>query len=688
MRFARLFMLLAAGAAMYAQTVPPWDTSGNSMLKGTYYFRQVAYSVGDTSGDLGDAAAVYGSITFDGNGNYSITATGATILDAAAQSEGYLGVTTGTYAIGGGGYGFIVSPVSSSDLIFGLVSANGVFAGSTTDNGSGYNDMMIAAKQASPAFTASSFTGSWTLASFDPNYSAGLTPPYMTSAVVSLSPNGNGQLNAGTVKGYYGGSTGLYTQTSSGLSYIFSNGAAVATFPSNGGLIYGQKYLYFSPDGNFLFGGGPADFDMIVGVKTTSTPALSGLYYQVGLDEVVYESEGVGDLDSYFGAFNAIPGSAPQTLLGHQRVNDFGGTVNLAYGASLYDYTYTSPFSLSGSTYTTSSTNFIAGAGGAVLISSGISPSLGLGVSLQAPTPAGTGVYLNPTGVVNSGSDAPFTARIAPGELLTLYGSNLANSTAVAGIPFPTTGLGGVQVTIGGFAAAIYYVSQSQISAIVPYEVTPGTTVNIQVNNNGTLSNVVTQYVSNTAPGVFTQNQNGTGYGEIEHLGIGNSAAVAGSVVTDPDPAIEGESLAAYLTGLGVVSPAIPDGAAGPSGTLSQTSNTIAVDFGGTAGTNDFSGLAPGYSGLYQLNFTVPATGITAGPNYLDIAGDDPNGNLESYMAYLLTPIQATAPATTASDTKPEIAMSSKFHRSRKAGPAVRLPVKRMFSQAGTTDNR
>jgi uncharacterized protein (TIGR03437 family) len=256
---------------------------------------------------------------------------------------------------------------------------------------------------------------------------------------------------------------------------------------------------------------------------------------------------------------------------------------------------------------------------------------------LQAPTPTGTGVFLNPTGIVNAASNAPFTARIAPGELLTLYGSNLASSTQTAGIPFPTSGLGNVHVTIGGLPAAIYYVSPSQISAIVPYEVTPGSIVEIQVTNDMGSSNVVTNYVSAMAPGVFTQNQNGTGYGAIEHLGIGNSLAPAGSVVSDANPAMPGETLAVYLTGLGAVSPAITDGAPGPSGPLSYATNTIGVEFSGTTGTNSFAGLAPLYSGLYQLNVTVPA-GLTAGPNFLQISGPD------SSMSYLLIPI-AAAPA-------------------------------------------
>ena len=695
MRFARVWMLLAATGAMYAQTSAAWDSSGNSMLSGTFYFRQVVYSIGDQTGDLNDAVALYGIITFDGDGNWSISGSGANggaaYVDAANVGSNGLPVATGvaaatgTYSIAGSGYGSISSPFLTGDAVLGLVSANGVFVGSSTDNANGYNDMFIAAKLASPAPTNSSFTGSWTLSDFDPNFSGGLSVQSMLNTVFTINPDGNGHLNpagAINIRGFSNGSTQPYTQTASGIPYFFSNGAAVATFPSNGTLIYGQTYFYYSPDGNFLFGGAPNGFDMIVGVKTTSsTQTLSGLYYQVGLAESIVNSS-YGDLDTYFGSFDAIPGAAPQTLLGHQRVNDFGGAANLAFGSNLYDYTYTSPISISGNEASNSTTGFIVGDGGAVMITTGLGGSLDLSVSLQAPVPTGTGVYLNPTGVVNAASFAPFTAPFAPGELLTLYGSNLAPSTKVAGIPFPTTGLNGVQVTIGGYPAAIYYVSSTQISAIVPYEVTVGSVVGVQVNNNGTMSNIVTQYVSNTAPGVFTQTQNGIGYGEIEHLGIGNTVSPAGSVVTDGNPAVEGETLAAYLTGLGDVSPMIADGAAGPSTTTSATTNTITVAFNGVAGTNLFSGLAPTYSGLYQLNFTIPPTGITVGPNYLDIAGYNSSKYLDSYMSYLLLPIEATPSTTTAaSDSTPQFATPAKFHRAPPADRTAKLPVRKIFSR-------
>jgi hypothetical protein len=124
-----------------------------------------------------------------------------------------------------------------------------------------------------------------------------------------------------------------------------------------------------------------------------------------------------------------------------------------------------------------------------------------------------------------------------------------------------------------------------------------------------------------------------------------------------------------YLTGLGAVNPSIADGAQGAGNT---TTNTIAVYFSGTAGTNAFSGLPQCCAALYQLNVTVPTTGLTVGPNFLDIAGPD------SYMSYVLVPIAAasssseTANARTAADTAPP-----RFHRRAQPTPSLRNPVPR-----------
>ena len=209
-------------------------------------------------------------------------------------------------------------------------------------------------------------------------------------------------------------------------------------------------------------------------------------------------------------------------------------------------------------------------------IGSGIGPYLGINVALPAPSFSGSGVYLNPAGIVNAASSAPFTAGVAPGDFITLYGTNLAPGTATAyTVPFPTTaGLDGVQVTVNGLPAPVQFVSPGQISAIMPYAV--GSSIaRIQVNNNGVLSNVVTTFVNLTAPGVFTVPPGGVGYGAVLHGDY--------SLVTAQNPAQVGETVAVYLTGLGTTNPVITDGSAGPAS--SQTNNTIEVYIGGQAAT-------------------------------------------------------------------------------------------------------
>lgn len=640
---ARFLLMVAAAATLQAQT---WDTSGNKLLNGEYYFRQVYYVIGDQYGDLVEAIAVYGNINFHGDGTYSITATEQAQASvyrydyqtyagscATALTTGVCPfTTTGTYSIAASGYGFISSPYASGDQIYGLVSAQGVFVGSSTDNATnGYNDLMVAAPVTTPRPTNSSFTGSWQCADFD--LSSG-SPGTALSMMFPFTPDGNGHLGNVVTSGYYGnGGATAISQNYGALTYAFSNGAAVAVFPnSSAAYIGGQKYLYFSSDGNFLFGGSPNSFDFIVGVKTSAgTPALSGFYYQAGLDEVG------GYLDTYYGSFYFTGSSAPQNYLGHQRLNYFSNS-------SVSDYTYNDTLSLTNGTASDQYARYVVGDGGAVEITAGTGPYLGLSVALRAPNPTGSGVYISPIGVENSASGAPFTARIAPGELLTIYGAGLAASTVIGQSPFLLT-LNHVQVTIGGLPAPIYYVSAGQLAVVVPYGVS-GTSAAIQVNNNGALSNIVYAWVGTTSPGVFTQNANGTGYGAIVHLGYGNSSAAPGTVVSDASPALEGETLAVFLTGLGAVSPTITDGAAGGTGSnLNNATSTFAFNFAGgpaTAPTPSFAGLAPGVSGQYQMNITIPSSGLTAGPNFLSIYGPD------SSTSYLLVPISTSTASSAA----------------------------------------
>jgi uncharacterized protein (TIGR03437 family) len=500
--------------------------------------------------------------------------------------------------------------------------------GSSTENLNGYNDVFIAAPLGNTVPTASAFKGSYSLAYMD--LSSG-DPRYTIGGMLQMNPDGAGNV-VGTVgfAGYVGQSA-KGVQSFSNVKYVFSNGAAVVTFPnSTTALLAGQYYLYFSPDGNFVFGGSPNSFDLMVGVRTgTGTPNLSGLYYEAGLlqDESTL-SAGYASLNSFFGSLSANAG----TIVGHQRLLD-------VFNSSPSDYTYSDTYTVpANGAYSSPAMNYAVGGG--IRIGSGIGPYLGISVALQAPAMNGslstTGVFLDPTGIVNAGSSAPFTASIAPGELLNLYGANLASGIQVASsIPFPTT-LGNVQVMVNNIPAPIYYVYPTVLAVIVPYGVT-GSIAKVQVFNNNVASNTVTAWISKTAPGVLTQSANGLGYGDVVHLD--------GTNVNAKNPAQIGETVSVYLTGLGAVSPTIADGAAGPTNPLSITpTGTIAAYIGGVAATVGYAGLAPQLAGLYQINLTVPA-GLTAGDNNLDIAGPDA---YSSECLIAIGPAPASSPAAPA----------------------------------------
>jgi uncharacterized protein (TIGR03437 family) len=597
------------------------------LLKGTYYFREVFYAIGYNDGSLAEASALYGSITFSGTGAYTCQ---VSLIDSNAGLES--GTLNGTYSIAASGYGFISNPLSNGDYVYGLVNSAGIFVGSTTETTAGFNDLFIAAPLASPAPAAGSFKGTYTMAGID--LSSG-SPSTTLGYLLQINPDGVSAL--GTVSGvaYVGGKgAAKYPQSFTGSKYIASSGAMVVTFPnSTSNVVTGQKYVYLSPDGNFIFGGSPQGFDMFVGVRTGSGASFGGLYYQAGLDQDDSQlvSAGFGNLDTYYGSFSAGGNSS---IVGHQRLfSPFNG--------SAYDYTYADKYSApsSSGTYSTTFMNYVVGAGG-VRIGSGIGPYLGINVALPAPGFTGNGVYLNPAGIVNAASSAPFTAGVSPGELLTLYGTNLADSTVIApSIPFPAS-LGNVQVMFNGIAAPIYYVAPTQVSVIVPYEITSAI-VQVQVVTDGNQSNTVTEYLNTTSAGVFSVPPGGLGDGAVLHQD--------GSLVSAANPTQANETVSVFLTGLGPVNPGISDGAAGPVSTLSQSAATITAYVGGVQGTVTYAGLAPQLAGLYQVNVTIPS-GLTSGENNLDIAGPnsytsevtisvggaatvDPTGQAKSAMA-------------------------------------------------------
>jgi uncharacterized protein (TIGR03437 family) len=277
-----------------------------------------------------------------------------------------------------------------------------------------------------------------------------------------------------------------------------------------------------------------------------------------------------------------------------------------------YGDTYPTSFA---SQYTndSTSTKYAVSSNGAMRVGLGVGRLLGLSIAIQAPTFKGDGVYLNPVGIQNSASSAPFTANVARGELILLNGTNLSDtSLVVSSSPFPQI-LGGVEVFMNSVPAPLYYVTPSLIAAVVPYDINTSI-VEIHVVKGSDTSNSITAFVGATAPGVFTNPPGGLGQAIIQHVDY--------SLVTPANPAKQGETVLCYLTGTGDVLPTIANGDPGPILPLSTTVADIGVKIDGNSATVLYSGLAPTLSGMYALVFTVP-TQAKPGDAKLEIVSSD-----------------------------------------------------------------
>jgi uncharacterized protein (TIGR03437 family) len=111
--------------------------------------------------------------------------------------------------------------------------------------------------------------------------------------------------------------------------------------------------------------------------------------------------------------------------------------------------------------------------------------------------------------------------------------------------------------------------------------------------------------LANVAPGIFLLNSSGQAA-----VLVANTAFIAAPVGTFPGsrPAQRGEYISIYCTGLGGVTHEPATGALAGGDPLSLTlASPVTVSIGGVSAPALFSGLAPGYFGLYQVNVQVPA---------------------------------------------------------------------------------
>jgi uncharacterized protein (TIGR03437 family) len=174
--------------------------------------------------------------------------------------------------------------------------------------------------------------------------------------------------------------------------------------------------------------------------------------------------------------------------------------------------------------------------------------------------------------VVNSASFAPEMV-ISPGSLITIFGQNLTlGSTSAADPRNPPFKLAGTTLTLNGNAVPLLYTSPTQLNAYVPLDLTAD-------DNDGKLS--VTAEVSNAGAD-------------------GSSSARVPVAATTPGifALTTGPSwVTLWGTGMGAVE---------PWGEYQVTTAHPEVTIGGIVCRVLFSGLAPGWPGLYLVNVEIP----------------------------------------------------------------------------------
>ena len=181
-------------------------------------------------------------------------------------------------------------------------------------------------------------------------------------------------------------------------------------------------------------------------------------------------------------------------------------------------------------------------------------------------------------GIVNAAA----VAATAAGGLASVYGSNLGSGDNTT-------------MYINGFAAPVFFASPGQFNVQVPWEASGFASFGMIVN--GAPSNVQFATVSTYSPGVFS---------------ISNTQAaithVDGSLVSTASPAAVNETVVVYATGLGPVSGGMVTGKPASTTSLQPTTPQQATaTIGSVPAPVSFSGLTPGFTGLYQVNVQIPA---------------------------------------------------------------------------------
>jgi uncharacterized protein (TIGR03437 family) len=196
---------------------------------------------------------------------------------------------------------------------------------------------------------------------------------------------------------------------------------------------------------------------------------------------------------------------------------------------------------------------------------------------------------------------------LAPGAIASVFslGGQFSRETRVFNelpepLPLPQQ-LAGVELLLNGKAAPLFFLSPRQINFQVPAAApeTGSAEIVVQESATGQVLAAGSVQMAGASPGLFT----------LSASGSGQVAAVNedGSINGPSSPARPGSVVSLFATGYGAVPGAPPEGSAAQG--IIETGEKPRILLNNAALPDEnvlFSGLAPGFVGLWQINLRVP----------------------------------------------------------------------------------
>jgi len=188
---------------------------------------------------------------------------------------------------------------------------------------------------------------------------------------------------------------------------------------------------------------------------------------------------------------------------------------------------------------------------------------------------------------------------VAPGSIVSIFGVNLAPTTAPFFCSEFCGTLGGLTLFINGVPAPLQFVAHDQINAQVPFEVTAGPAM-AELRSPGMPPAAIQFSIVPVAPGIFATSPNPDGRDQ------GAVWNADGTLNTPDNPAAAGSVIKAYLTGQGPVHPPVATGAPAPAEPLALADYGVAATVGGQPAAVMLSVLSPGAVGVFEVNLRLP----------------------------------------------------------------------------------